>query len=191
MHSFVSFIFSLCIAIALFVDPVFAARDTDSYDGNIFPIYAGNGSLVPPQSTLSESLNQNRATVIVYYLDDSATSKAFAPVVSGLKLLWGTSIDILPLTTDELQGKKSNDPREPSYYWHGHIPQIVVIDGKGNVKLDEEGQVPLDKLNKAISIASGLDEPSFTITIKSFNEYNSEPEKEGYTAPRLSRNNPD
>ena len=32
-----------------------ASRDTNSYDGNIFPIYAGNGSIVPPQTTLQES----------------------------------------------------------------------------------------------------------------------------------------
>ena len=33
-----------------------ASRDSDSYDGNIFPIYAGNGAIVPPQTTLQESL---------------------------------------------------------------------------------------------------------------------------------------
>ena len=32
-----------------------ASRDSDSYDGNIFPIYAGNGAIVPPQTTLQES----------------------------------------------------------------------------------------------------------------------------------------
>ena len=34
--------------------PVNASRDTNSYDGNIFPIYAGNGAIVPPQTTLEE-----------------------------------------------------------------------------------------------------------------------------------------
>ena len=74
----------------------------------------------------------------------------------------------------------SNDPNEASYYWHGNIPEVVILDGNGNVILDEEGQVPLEKINKA----SGLDEPSYKITIKSFNEYSSEPSKEGYTKPR-------
>ena len=27
-----------------------AARDTNSYDGNIYALYAGNGSVVPPRS---------------------------------------------------------------------------------------------------------------------------------------------
>ena len=37
-----------------------ASRDSNSYDGNIFPIYAGNGSIVPPQTTLQESLKNKR-----------------------------------------------------------------------------------------------------------------------------------
>ena len=175
---------SLCITLTLLAPNVYGARETDSYDGNIFPIYAGNGSLVPPPNTLSESLDNKRTSVIIFYLDDSATSKAFAPVVSGLKLLWTTSIDLLPMTTDELQTKKSNNPRQESYYWHGNIPQVVVIDGEGNVVLDQEGQVPINTINKAISTASGLPEPSFSITIKSFNEYNSEPSKDGYADRR-------
>ena len=39
-------------------------------------------------------------------------------------------------------------------------------------------------INEAITNATGLKEPEFKITIKSFNEYNSEPSKEGYTDPR-------
>ena len=179
-------ILSLFIALMLVVPNAYASRDTDSYDGNIFPIYAGNGSLVPPPNTLSESLDNKRTSVIIFYLDDSATSKAFAPVVSGLKLLWTSSIDLLPITTDELQGDENNDPKQEAYYWHGNIPQVVVIDGEGEVILDQDGQVPIDKINEAISTATGLPMPSFSITIKSFNEYNSEPSKDGYTDRRQS-----
>ncbi len=175
---------SISLCLIFFVATVKAARDTDSYDGNIFPIYAGNGSLVPPPSSLSNALDNKRTSVIIYYLDDSATSKAFAPVVSGLKLLWASSIDVLPITTDALQGKENNNPRQEAYYWRGQIPQVVVIDGEGKIVLDQEGQVPIDTINKAISTATGLNEPSFKIQIKSFNEYNSEPAKEGYTDPR-------
>jgi len=181
-------ILSLVITLTLFLPNAYAGRETDSYDGNIFPIYAGNGSLVPPPTRLSESLDNNRTSVIIFYLDDSATSKAFAPVVSGLKLLWPSSIDLLPITTDELQGKQNNDPRQEAYYWHGNIPQVVVINGEGKVILDQDGQVSIDRINKAISTASGLPEPSFSITIKTFNEYNSEPSKDGYTDSRQSIN---
>ncbi len=177
-------ILSLLLVINLFAGQAYAARDSNSYDGNIFPIYAGNGSLVPPPTTLSESLSNKRTSVIIYYLDDSATSKAFAPVVSGLKLLWGSSIDLLPITTDEIQNQPSPKPNQEAYYWKGKIPQILVIDGQGNIVLDQDGQVEIETINKAISKATGLDEPSFSITIKSFNEYNSEPSKDGYTDPR-------
>ena len=184
MANLIERIFPLLLSIFLFVIPVNAARDTDSYDGNIFPIYAGNGSLVPPQSSLSKSLANKRTSVIIYYLDDSATSKAFAPVVSALKLIWGGSIDLIPLTTDELQGQTIEDPSSEAFYWHGKIPQIVVIDGQGNLILDEEGQIGIETLNDAISSATGIEAPSYSITIKSFNEYNSEASKEGFTDPR-------
>ncbi len=172
------------ITIFLLSKPINAARDTNSFDGNIYPIYAGNGSLVPPASTLEQSLKNNRTSVIVYYLDDSADSKKFAPVVSGLKLLWTSAIDLIPLTTDELQSENSNNPSDPSFYWHGRVPQIVVINGEGKVLLDEEGQVSISKINQAISKSTGKREPDFSISIKSFNEYNSDASKDGYNDPR-------
>ena len=175
---------SLLILFCLFVHPAYSARDTDSYDGNIYPIYAGNGSLVPPPSTLSDSLKNERTSVLVFYLDDSATSKQFAPVVSGIKLLWSSSVDLIPLSIDELDNDDQKTFKDPGYYWHGKIPQTVILDGKGNVLLDEEGQVSFDKLNDAITKATGLKKPDFDLEVKSFNEYNSEPSKEGYNKPR-------
>jgi hypothetical protein len=177
---------SLLIFFFLFVNPVYSARDTDSYDGNIYPIYAGNGSLVPPQSTLSESLKNERTSVLVFYLDDSSTSKLFAPVVSGIKLLWSSSVDLIPLSIDELDNNDKKTVTDPGYYWHGNIPQTVILDGKGNVLLDEEGQVSFDQINDAITKGTGLKKPDFNLTVKSFNEYNSEPSKDGYNRPRGS-----
>lgn len=178
---------SLIIIIAISIFPsneANAARDTNSFDGNIFPIYAGNGSLVPPQTTLKDSLENGRTSVLIFYLDDSYTSKEFAPVVSGLKLLWTSSIDLIPLTIDEIQGREIEGKSDPAFYWHGKIPQIVVINGEGKVILDEEGQASIQKINDAISKASGLKAPDFDISIKSFNEYNSDASKDGYTDPR-------
>ncbi len=175
---------SLLILFIISVNPVYSARDTNSYDGNIFPIYAGNGSLVPPPSTLSESLKNERTSVLVFYLDDSSTSKMFAPVVSGIKLLWSSSIDLIPLSIDELDNNRKKTYDDPGYYWHGKIPQVVILDGKGNVLLDKEGQVSFDEINDAITKGTGLKKPDFDLTVKSFNEYNSEPSKDGYTKPR-------
>jgi len=184
MYKFTKGLITFIIIFVLSVSPINAARNTNSFDGNIFPIYAGNGSLVPPQSSISQALGNNRTSVIIYYLDDSASSKEFAPVVSGLKLLWPSSIDLIPLTTDELQGVTTNDKTNPAYYWHGKIPQIVVLNGEGEIILDEEGQVSIEKINQAISTATGLEPPDFKISIKSFNEYNSDASKDGYTDPR-------
>ncbi|WP_269623018.1 thylakoid membrane photosystem I accumulation factor [Prochlorococcus marinus] len=184
MSQFIKKIFIFISVFLLTTQPVIAARDTDSFDGNIYPIYAGNGSLVPPQSTLRDSIKNNRTSVIIFYLDDSSASKMFAPVVSGLKLLWTSTIDLIPLTIDEFQEKESDDPLDESYYWHGNIPQVVVINGNGEVLLDSEGQVSLKEINKAISNATGLEPPDFTVSIKSFNEYNSDASKDGYTDPR-------
>ncbi len=183
-------LFNLFIAtLILFIiniNPVYSARDTNSYDGNIFPIYAGNGSLVPPPSSLSESLRNKRTSVLVFYLDDNSSSKLFAPVVSGIKLFWSSSVDLIPIAIDEIDNKDQNKISDPGYYWRGNIPQVVVLDGNGNVLLDKEGQVIIDDINDAISKGTGLNKPNFDITVKSYNEYNSEPSKDGYNKPRGS-----
>ena len=76
---------SILILLIFFTSyPANASRDTNSYDGNIFPIYAGNGAIVPPQTTLEESLKNERISVLFFYLDDSSDSKAMAPIISGL-----------------------------------------------------------------------------------------------------------
>ena len=43
------------LSLMLLAMPAMAIRETDSYDGNIYALYAGNGSLVPPATTLQES----------------------------------------------------------------------------------------------------------------------------------------
>jgi len=168
-------IFIICISIFVCINiPAYGSRISDSYDGNIFPIYAGNGSLVPPQTSLKESIQNKRVSILFFYLDDSADSKALAPVISGLDLIWKNNIDIIPLTTDELQNKEFKDPLEEGFYWNGYIPQTVILDQKGSVRFDKNGLLDLDEINKIISEIKGikLDESSFTV--ESFNEYNSQ-----------------
>ena len=151
-----------------------ASRETNSYDGNIFPIYAGNGAIVPPQTTLEESLKNKRITVLFFYLDDSSDSKAMAPVISGLDLIWRSSIDIIALTTDELQNEKSNsDPKKPNFYWNGLIPQTIILDNNGDIKFDSNGMVDIDDLNKIIGKLKGIQIDNSSFSVESFNEYNS------------------
>ena len=164
----------LLISILFFLNsPVNASRTTDSYDGNIFPIYAGNGSIVPPQTSLKESIENERISILFFYLDDSADSKAVVPIISGLDLIWRNNIDIIALTTDELQGKEFNDIKEEGYYWNGYIPQTVLIDGKGNIKYDKNGLIDIDEINKIIGEIKGIDIEDTSFSVESFNEYNS------------------
>ena len=154
--------------------PANASRDTNSYDGNIFPIYAGNGAIVPPQTTLEESLKNGRVSVLFFYLDDSSDSKAMAPVISGLDLIWRNNIDLIALTTDELQKNTSEtDSNQPNYYWNGLIPQTIILDGSGEVKFDKNGLVNIDDLNKIIGELKGIDINETSFSVESFNEYNS------------------
>ena len=154
--------------------PANASRDSNSYDGNIFPIYAGNGSIVPPQTTLEESLKNGRVSVLFFYLDDSSDSKAMAPIISGLDLIWRNNIDIIALTTDELQDKEKSDlPNEPNYYWNGLIPQTIILNSDGEVEYDQNGMINIDELNKVIGELKGIDIKDTEFSVESFNEYNS------------------
>ena len=169
-------IFHWFLIILIFICPykANAARDTDSYDGNIFPIYAGNGSIVPPQTTLKDALKNRRVSVLFFYLDDSSDSKAMAPIISGLDLIWRNNIDIIALTTDELQDKKKSDQQnEPNYYWNGLIPQTIILDSDGEVKFDQNGMVNIEEINKIIGGLKGIDIKDSEFSLESFNEYNS------------------
>ena len=111
-------LFKLILVLLLFFNsyPANASRNNDNYDGNIFSIYAGNGSIVPPKTSLKESLKNKRVSILFFYLDDSSDSKALAPVISGLDLIWRENINIIALTTDDLQNlEKSQDPNQPNF----------------------------------------------------------------------------
>ena len=177
-------LYNLIILIYLITNiniPVYGSRISDSYDGNIFPIYAGNGSLVPPQTSLKESIQNKRVSILFFYLDDSADSKALAPVIAGLDLIWKNNIDIIPLTTDELQNKVYTDPLEEGFYWKGYIPQTVVLDETGSVKFDKTGQLDFDEINKVIGEIKGIKQEDSSYSVEPFNEYNSQISKKNNT----------
>ena len=156
--------------------PAWAARNTNSYDGNIYALYAGNGSLVPPRSTLEQALADHRPVVLAFYLDDSADSKTFAPTLSELQRLWGPVVELILLPTDPLQGRADNGRTDPAHYWTGSIPQVVVLDAEGTVRLDASGQVDVDAINAVLAEITGLALPEEGRSSRSFevNELNSE-----------------
>ena len=97
-----------------------------------------------------------------------------APVISGLDLIWRNNIDLIALTTDELQSDTSeSNLNKPNYYWNGLIPQTIVIDSTGEVKFDKNGMVNIDDLNKIIGELKGIDINDSKFSVESFNEYNS------------------
>ncbi len=177
MAAMAAMVFSLVMNLAGWgVQPAQAALTTNSYDGNIYALYAGNGSLVPPRSSLAQALADHRPAAVIYYLDDDAASKQFSPVVSELQRLWGNSIDLIPLVTDPLQNRPATGPSDPATYWSGLIPQVVVFNAEGEVVLDATGQVDVDRINTALSKATGLPLPEggTSSTMVSFNELNAE-----------------
>ena len=162
--------------LGLTAGPVQAALTTNSYDGNIYALYAGNGSLVPPRNSLAQTLAAHRPAALIFYLDDDSASKQFAPVVSELQRLWGNNIELIPLVSDPLQNRPDGGSGDPAHYWKGLVPQVVVLGKAGEVLLDASGQVPLEKINAAISGATGIPLPEGLLksSTLSFNELNSE-----------------
>lgn len=167
---------TLCLQLGLGTPEARASLTNNNYDGNIYALYAGNGSLVPPRSSLEQALADHRAAVVVYYLDDDAASKQFSPVVSELQRLWGNQIELIPLTTDSLQNRPAAGPTDPASYWKGELPQVVVFNPEGRVVLSESGPVPLLRINGAVSQATGIELPEELAggDLRSFNELNAE-----------------
>jgi len=119
----------------------------DRFDGNIFVLYAGNGSLVPPKVTLAASLEQKKPVLLVFYVDDSSDCKQYAPVVSRLQAFYGRAATFIPINVDAIVTKSSYKPSEPGYYYKGVVPQVLVFNQSGEVVLNEIGQVPFEQVD--------------------------------------------
>lgn len=125
-----------------------AGLNDDHYDGNIFALYAGNGSLVPPRVTLKQSLAQpDRPTLLVFYVDDSADCKQFSSIISQLQDPYGRVADFIPIMADSIPVQDSYEPTEPGYYFEGAVPQTVVLDQEGNIRLNEIGFVSYEAID--------------------------------------------
>jgi len=127
--------------------PALAGLDDDNYDGNIFALYAGNGSIVPPKFSLAQSLKQDKPTLLVFYVDDSRDSKRFSSVISQLQAPYGRVANFVAVAADSFPVKDHYEPTEPGYYFKGAVPQTVLFDREHSVILNEVGQVPYEKLD--------------------------------------------
>lgn len=154
-----------------------AGLKDDHFDGNIYALYGGNGSLVPPKVTLEQSLqNPDKGTLLVFYVDDSQDSKQYASVVSQLQSFYGRSTDILPIMVDSIPVKDTYSPTEPGYYYQGVVPQTIVFDQSGQVVFNAKGQVPFIEVDNAFRKMYNLPLRSEQQDLKpkTVNEFNTE-----------------
>ena len=171
-------ILTIGLGCLLFADtqPALAKFDNDTFDGNIFVLYAGNGSLVPPKVTLAQSLKRDKPTLLVFYTDDSSDCKQYATVVSSLQAFYGRVTDFIPISVDAIAPKSTYTPDEPGYYYSGFVPQVVLFDQSGKIVLNEKGQVPFERVDDAFRKVFNLLPRSESVELKqrAVNEFNTE-----------------
>ena len=153
-----------------------AEIDTDRFEGNIFVLYAGNGSLVPSKVTLAESIAGAKPTILVYYVDDSSDCKQYAIVVSNMQAFYGRVADIIPVNVDAIPVQSSYTPTEAGYYYKDIVPQVVILDKSGKVVFDRQGQVPYEQVDDKLRQVFDLlpREESKELKLRPVNEFNNE-----------------
>ena len=156
--------------------PALAGINDDRFDGNIFALYGGNGSLVPPRVTLAESLKRNKPALLVFYVDDSSDCKQYATVVSNLQAFYGRAANLIPLSIDAIPDKSTYKPEEPGYYYEGVVPQTVLLDKNGKVVLNEKGKVQFEKVDDVFREVFNLLPRAESVELKQrpINEFNTE-----------------
>lgn len=156
--------------------PALAGLTDDHFDGNIYALYAGNGSLVPPRVTLADSLRQHKPALLVFYVDDSSDCKQYASVVNRVQEFYGRAADLLPIDVDMLPQGVAFSREEPGYYYQGLLPQTVLIDQQGQVVLNEVGQIPYEQIDDVFRQVFDLLPRSESVALKRrpVNEINTE-----------------
>jgi hypothetical protein len=168
----------LLIASLLSIDVHSALADlnNDRYDGNIFVVYAGNGSLIPPKVNLQQALAAHKPTALIFYVDDSSDCKRYAIVVSQIQSVYGIEAEIIPVNVDTILPKETYNPTEPGYYYAGSVPQVVLFNQSGQVVLNKKGQVPYEEIDDRFREVFGLLPRTESVALKrrSVNELNGE-----------------
>ncbi|MFN6535758.1 MAG: thylakoid membrane photosystem I accumulation factor [Nostoc sp. EkiNYC01] len=167
------------LVVCLFIismQPAYAGLDDDRYDGNMFVVYAGNGSLVPSRQTLAQSLAEHKPVFLAFYLDDSSDSKRYAISISRVQEFYGKVAEIIPISVDSIPFKETYDPTEPGYYYSGSVPQVLVFNQSGEVVLNKKGQVPFEEIDDEFRKIFNLLPRTETAKLqrRAFNEFSSE-----------------
>lgn len=156
--------------------PAIAGLTDDKYDGNIFALYAGNGSLVPPRVNLAQSIKGHKPALVVFYVDDSADCKRFASVVSQLQAPYGRAANFIPVMADSIPPEGEFTPADAGYYFEGAVPQTLVFDGDGQIVFNQPGNVAYEAIDDTLREVFDLLPRSESIELKRrpVNEVNSE-----------------
>lgn len=165
----------LVVSFALWATPASATINDDRYEGNIFVLFGGNGSLVPPRMDLPTSLKREKPAILVYYVDDSSDCKQYSIVVTRLQEFYGRAASIIPVSVDSFLDKDKYSPDEPAFYYSGVVPETVILDQKGKVVYDGKGQVPYEEMDDVLREVFDLlpRDESEVLKKRSFNEFNS------------------
>jgi thiol-disulfide isomerase/thioredoxin len=179
LNSFLRFlgrtVYVLMLFLTIFTSPAFAAMDDDRFDGNIYVLYAGNGSIVPPRIGLADSFKDKKPAMLVFYLDDSKDCKRFAGIVSQAQSFYGRAANLIPVSVDSLNAAKY-EKNEPGYYYSGKVPQTVIFDSSGKIVFNESGNSSFESIDIAFrKVFNRPDRPAGKkLEQRSLNEFNSE-----------------
>lgn len=154
------------------VTPAYSAVNDDRFDGNIFVLYGGNGSLVPPKVTLEQSLEElKRPALLLFYLDDSSDCKRVTPLMNQVQLYYGKLISLIPVNVDSLKEGSSLEA-----YYRGVVPRWVLVDTQKQAVYSYEGLPSPPSLDQALRSVVGIETPSPMAQLSNdspfFNEFN-------------------
>ena len=172
---FIGFLIVIISFSSWYTSSALATINDDRYEGNIFVLFGGNGSLVPPRMDLPTSLKREKPAILVFYVDDSSDCKQFSFLVTRIQEFYGRAASIIPVTVDSFIDKDKYSPDEPAYYYSGVVPETVILDQKGKVVYDGKGQVPYEEIDDVLREVFDLLPRSESEVLKrrSFNEFNS------------------
>jgi hypothetical protein len=171
-------VLSLFLTLSFFpwlTSPALASINDDRYEGNIFILFGGNGSLIPPRMDLATSLKREKPAILVFYVDDSSDCKQFSGLINQVQEFYGKAASIIPVSVDSFVEQAKYTPNEPAYYYSGVVPETVILDQKGKVVYDGKGQVPYEEIDDVLREVFDLLPRSESLVLKrrSFNEFNS------------------
>lgn len=172
--------FWLCLTIGLLWtglgQPSWASLTDDRFDGNIFALYAGNGSLVPPKVPLEQALAKHKPAIVLFFIDDSADCKRFASLYSQLQAGYGRAAEFIPIDADTVLPDKTYDVTDSRHYYRGQVPQLVVFDQSGKVVFDQSGQTEYEVIDDRLRQMFDLlpRDESASLRRRQFNEVNAE-----------------